>query len=624
MNYKTDNNGHYIVPLRDFVIKSKKTTGIVRCECPMCRDERTHGHQACVKLNMNTGWGNCFKCGRVFVTEESYSEWRRKWKRCEPKAGAYKSPDILSLRADFTPACLEYLKYRCISPDTARKAGVQCMVKYFGMGQREDYLAFRFLDGDKTVNIQYKLADREHKKFFFTPGAELIPYNVNACLGAGEVIITEGMMDTLAIMECGYDNVISVANGSGTDLRTFDKYMDSHFKPLRRIIFAGDMDENGLELRQKIVAYFGEARCDIVDWGEAKDANEVLMTQGKDAVVRYIENRKRSPLKGLVTLGDIETDIDALLENGMPVARTIGMAGFDPYLKIEDGLLYLGFAAPGNGKSAFVDYIVAAMVHMYDFHVLIFSPEKYPVARHYAEFISLMLDSEFGKSAILPSAYGRAKRMVSEHISEIDGEECNDIDAILHIAQQQYYRGQMDMLVIDPFNWIRLPEVAGVTDSMKYSEVLIKLVKFIHMYNVPVFLMHHPRKFDDKTRLTINDIYGSSDFGNKADFVFTLERDTRLDATFFHCLKCRWPELGIGGATAPLRKNEHSDRFYYLVESRDENGQKCYVPLSNGRRNYIDHTDWTERLCGEGNLSDQALGDDHPLGEPNDTKDLPF
>ena len=70
-----------------------------------------------------------------------------------------------------------------------------------------DALAFTFREGNKVVNIQYKTTS---KQFAMENDCEIIPWNIDACIGQESIIITEGMMDALALMEIGYDNGIDI------------------------------------------------------------------------------------------------------------------------------------------------------------------------------------------------------------------------------------------------------------------------------------------------------------------------------------------------------------------------------------------------------------------------------
>ena len=595
-----DGYGHKVVAKEDLQISrstSAKTGGKIRCKCPECSThEGNKPNSDCVSIDLDTGWGHCFRCGTVFLLESHYKTWKEGQEKRYAKK-KYNLPTADYFMPNFGTKTMEYLKFRCISTETAHKLGIRTRVIEHG-AEKEEYLGFPFIDGSNTIDVQFKLASKTEKKFFFEQGCEKIPYNVNSAIGASQILITEGMMDAAACVECGYDAVVSLPNGAQSDLRCFDKYKD--YFAHATIIYAGDTDNPGIEARNKVAAYFGEARMKFVDWtyrwkddeGEdnmhcAKDANQLLMEKGRDAVVWCIEHAKKMNVAGLVELDSVESQLDDLYENGLPKAKDLHVAKLNNVFRIEDGLIYLGFAAPGSGKSTMMNFIMMSMVHLYDTHILVYSPEKYPTARHYSEMINVMTGKTFNKGKLIEPAYKRGKDICREYIREIDANVTNDIDGILHIAQQEYYQGLCDMLVIDPFNWIQLPEQTGITDTMKYTMLLMKIVQFAHQYKVPVFMMHHPRKFDDKTKLTINDIFGSSDFGNKSDYVFWLDRkkdeDPMKEVTYWNCIKCRWNEIGKTGTVA-LKYSTDTMRY----AGCNQNFDKTYSPISE------DTADWTK------------------------------
>jgi twinkle protein len=139
----------------------------------------------------------------------------------------------------------------------------------------------------------------------------------------------------------------------------------------------------------------------------AKDANQMLMEKGRDAVVWCIEHARKMNIAGLVELDTVESQLDDLYENGLPKAKDLHVAKLNNIFRIEDGLIYLGFAAPGSGKSTMMNFIMMSMVHLYGTHILVYSPEKYPTARHYSEMINVMTGRTFNKGKLIEPAYKR-------------------------------------------------------------------------------------------------------------------------------------------------------------------------------------------------------------------------
>ena len=300
--------GYYIYDWSDLNIKGSRDKENIRSTCPVCRDTRTHGGQACASFNRRTGWGKCFKCGAVFISREKNDEFERQLEE-RRNSIRYKAPSLNDLTTDFSSDIIAYIERRHLSLETLRRAGVKECRTADSRGREHHELAFPFLLGTETVNIQYKSID---KNFRSSPHGDTIPWNANAMLDNDTVYITEGMMDALALMECGVMNVISVPNGSGSSLDCFDN-VKTLMAGVKHFVFAGDTDRSGVELRERVMKLLGETRCSYVEWTApaddshpepyvAKDANEMLIARGREALLACLEKRHTRPISGLITL----------------------------------------------------------------------------------------------------------------------------------------------------------------------------------------------------------------------------------------------------------------------------------------------------------------------------------
>ena len=62
-NYEETKRGFRIVPKSDFDFRQIRGD-IARSTCPDCREERGHPSDPSVRMNLKTGLGKCFHCGR--------------------------------------------------------------------------------------------------------------------------------------------------------------------------------------------------------------------------------------------------------------------------------------------------------------------------------------------------------------------------------------------------------------------------------------------------------------------------------------------------------------------------------------------------------------------------------
>ena len=162
------------------------------------------------------------------------------------------------------------------------------------------------------------------------------------------MIITEGEFDCMVISQVGFSNVISVPNGASTgnnNLSWLDNCIE-YFDEVERIILATDKDNPGINLRTQLSARLGVERCMKVEFGDCKDANEVLQLHGADALKDIINAAEPFPIDGAFTVVDVEDELNNIYLNGLKRGYTIDMPDFDKLMSFELGRLYIGTGIP--------------------------------------------------------------------------------------------------------------------------------------------------------------------------------------------------------------------------------------------------------------------------------------
>ena len=595
-------------------VKDTRTYGnYMRFSCPVCGHKDGHKGRRDACINLKTGFGHCFSgsCDAIFITQDKHNELekarrenREEWRRLNARKRVYYHQVDTSkiCMGDYPMAVMSYLKARCISAETAHNAHVgYCTRKSKEKateGQEVLFLAFQFIEEGEVKNCQYKSLN---KQFQFEADCKVLPWNITAALGADTLIVTEGMMDALALMECGYQNVISVPNGAGTNLSVFDEYLDFEMKGVETILFAGDMDKAGIKLREEFVRKFGQYQVKIVEWiydGQTlKDANDMLIQHGKEAVTWCIEHANDVPMDGIACLSDCEAQLDDFYQNGLPQGKTINIYGLDHLMHFELGRFIPFTGLPGSGKSTFVDNIVVRLCCQYDWRAAVFSPEKWPMARHYSEYISLITGKSAFESTLRKPSYERAKRYLEDRIIHIESGNRNTIWNILRRARYLVRNKGVKQVVIDPFNYILLEGHKGEIESTIISQVVQQCVNFAHDEHVLVMLVAHPKKLSNdgvQKKLTLADIYGSMAFYNQADIGVVLYSDEitwtdrnrsmhSMRATWVDVQKMRWKELGQLGKR-PIVLCTKNNRFYGCTEVSHD--PLMYKPLE------FDEFDW--------------------------------
>jgi len=550
-----------------------------RFHCPLCGDEDKHRKRTDGSFNEDKGVGHCFCCGATFFA----AKWTYK-----PSKELMEHKAEISL-GPYPSSIMTYLKQRGISADTMHKLGVgwaELPDKESPDGKKT-FLAFRFLEQGQVYNVQYKAVDKE---FRFEKGCRIMPWNIDSVLGAETIYITEGMMDAAVLVQCGYESVISLPNGCGTNMACFDPYL-LHFSGVR-IIYAGDMDEKGIEKRKEVARYFANNEMYYVEWTEGKDANDVLLAGGAELVSYCInEHCKVMPPPGVCGIDDQIDAVWELISNGVPKFPGINLHGFKHLVRFEPGRLLVMSGYHGAGKSSFADYIMMSLAVQQGWKAAVYSPEKYPMSLHYYELGQILMGREMSLKNFTPQAITRGLKFLQSNIFHIT-DESNTIEDIIASATMLVHQQGIRVLLIDPFNYIELPVLSGANDTQKISYVLKRMVDFAHQEKVLVILVAHPKKpqtdgahkKSEPQLPSLYDIAGSADFYNKCDYGLILQRQ-RSDEytkvaplTYVHVLKIRFRHLGQVGCRA----------FGYDTTSGRFVGTKDDYTLMDG-----DNSDWS-------------------------------
>lgn len=286
-----------------------------------------------------------------------------------------------------------------------------------------------------------------------------------------------------------------------------------------------------------------------------KDANEHLAQFGAESLGICIEQAEEIPLEGVFTAEELAGELRALYENGMSSGAETGWENFDKYCTLELQRLLLISGRPGDGKSEWLDELVMRLCLRHQWKVAYFSPENMPIVYHHRKLIEKLTGFGFNPSVgMTEELYQKSVQFLTENVCHIlPGDEDYSIDTILQKARGLVVRKGIRILVIDPLNRIdqRLPP--GQTELQYLSSLLNSLSRFATHYHCLVILVAHPRKMNRNPLTGVTpcvgmyDIFGSSDFYNKADFGIIVERDDQKGLVTIHVEKVKFKHLGTPG-----------------------------------------------------------------------------
>ena len=210
---------------------------------------------------------------------------------------------------------VKYLQGRGISEEICRK--YEITVK----PDNDKILVFPFKDNFGELKlIKYRNIDPEsqgakewsHKG---ATGASCMPilFGMNHCEGFGQLVITEGQIDSLSLVEAGVQNVVSVPTGKNGF--TWIPHCWDWLTKFQSIVVFGDCERGEVTLAAELMKRFPEKVkvVKIEDYKGCKDANEILQKYGKEDLIHAVQNAESAPAKHIKEMADVEAiDIESI------------------------------------------------------------------------------------------------------------------------------------------------------------------------------------------------------------------------------------------------------------------------------------------------------------------------
>ena len=573
-------SGDKTLYIEDFQHYLSGRSGQVKVRCPFCDEMRRDKRDKSLSIDATTYLYHCHYCQASGVLRSKMGEILSKDQRnFQPKKKTYSRPTKkINTDKRYSESFLSWFQGRCISEDTLRKAKVTQETEVMPNVGKTGVVAFNYYLNGELVNIKFRTRE---KGFKMVSGAQVIPYNLdsieNKAFKEGEerhCFITEGEMDTLTLIECGYEHAISApAGGGNTNLEFLDDFIDSHFDQLDYIYICVDNDNVGMGFRHELIRRFGEDRCRIIDYpAPCKDINEVLMKYGKDAVKKCVENYTELRPDGIQELVDVESSLDDIFHNGLQKGATVGIPSVDKIVSFKTGMLNVVTGVPSHGKTYLLNYLLIKLNLIHDWKVAFFSPEFYPVSLHISQVIETMGGQRFSAQNYNYKTYEAMKSYMCKNFFFIDPND-TDIGSVLDRAKYLIRKKGIKVLVIDPFNALTDKERKSVKQDEYISDFLQKLRWFARKFDVAIFLVMHPvkQKKLDNGLYPVCDLYdckGASEIFDKADMGITVWRNHLEDYAEMHVTKIKFRHLGEKGR-ATFKFNTRNGRYVEIDSAED-------------------------------------------------------
>lgn len=542
----------------------RNTSGQEKTKCPECSPNRRKKADPCLSVNIDEGIWKCHHCG-----------WKGSLKK---KNDTYIPPPPIVKpeppKTDIPDKVYKWFKDRGIS---------QTIVDDAKIGYDNRWIHFPFYKDGEVVNIKSRTADKQFRQ---SKNAEKCFYRFDVMSGMETIIITEGEMDALSLVEAGYNNVVSVPDGaiapnSNPSDRKFSYLLsaEEHLMNATTIILAMDNDSSGNAMREELSRRIGREKCYRVNYPEGcKDMNEVLIKHGEDRLTEIITDAHPYPIDGVVLIDDVLEDAIDLLNTPDTKGLTTGWEALDEYYRISPSEVTIVTGVPNMGKSEWMDALMINLIQDNGWKFGIFSAENFPVKHHLLKLVGKFTNKPFWGNDRMEEATARnSMNILNEHIKFIGTQEDSvTMESILDQARILNFRYGLNGLVIDPWNTIEHKFRDGESETNYVSRILASLNTFAKIHEIHIWVVAHPRKMEsDNNRKPVvptpYDISGSANFYNKADNCITVHRHRSDDDDYvgIHVQKVRFQYKNGTTGTGKLSYNVRSGNYFeYFSEDK--------------------------------------------------------
>lgn len=621
----TRSSGSYTIT----VDGSKPESDIV---CPICSPNRKPDHRSDKKLNVNISkevWrcNHCGEGGRLYDKDER-----------EIRMEMIRQRGLTPLKkktTDFSPMNDSLIKWvmevRKISEKALYALKWRQSRANFRVGDKfeeRDALAFMvYIDGT-LINVHYRDKD---KNFTREKAADTVPYNWDSIKGRKVVYLVEGEIDVGAILsiediEKGWINKIgcaSVPNGSTVTAAEKEEYektgnitvekqlklewlnkLYNDLDGVENVVICTDDDATGIKLRKELARRIGIERCSYVSFAHrelsngkrCKDADDVLIHFGVEALYEDLKNAKNFPSPNVVSDEEASEEIDDFYENGLPMGQSVGYNVLDKHFTLQKGHPICFYGWPGHGKTTVVLNIMVNMTTLYGWNWGLYCPENYPPKLLYATLIEIYTGKSFQRSErntpLTKDEYIKAKKFIINHFKIVDNLAGFSVKALITEMEILRRRYDIDGFLIDPWNSLN----DATHDIERMNQQLNSLIRWGLFNKVCVIFSVHPstpdKKVDSSVKPNVFQLEGGLIWNKKMYSMVCIHQPLKHDITdctlHFDVTKNKWHKTmgiptSVTGNPIEMKVNRSNNRLL------DLDGNTPLTPGAKGVRTRSDN-----------------------------------
>lgn len=547
----------------DFGIQlSSGATGNARTTCPQCSAQRKKPHVKCLSVDVSEGIWLCHHCAWAGSLKDGAKDWGEPEKWRKPEWRRPKLPPMTALPR----SVVDWFKGRGIPESVLARNRIRCEEVYIpGADGHARAIGFPYYRAGELINVKWR---DNAKNFAMEAGAERILYGLDDIDETDVLVWVEGEVDKLSLEAAGFTKVVSVPDGAPSvgskSYASKFAFMETAEEKLAKVplhILAVDSDEPGKWLEDELARRLGREKCRRVRWpAGCKDANEVLMRDGRESVAALVASAEPYPLEGVFEVADRAANVRSLHEKGFERGHQTGWKAVDRLYTVRPGEFTVVTGIPSSGKSNWLDCLLVNLAELHGWTFGIFSPENLPLEQHMAALIEKRVRKPFHRGPterMTERELDEGLRWANDHFSWIlpPQEDNWTIENVLELARQVCFRKGIRGLVVDPWNELEANRPAGMTETEYVSSALKRARVFARERGIHVWIVVHPAKLlRDKAGEypvpTLYDCSGSAHWRNKADNGLCVWRDLRGEdqpTVQIHVQKVRFRQIGMRG-----------------------------------------------------------------------------
>ena len=417
----------------------------------------------------------------------------------------------------------QYISKRKISENTCKYANIKT--------DKRGNIVFQYNNElGEHISNKYRPArkinkDKKELKMWFEKETNINTlYLMDKANYLESLVICEGELDALSLIESGYKNAVSVPTGCKST-----EWINVNWDFLEKfeeVIIWFDNDEAGREGAKEVFNRLPNNSVKIVCSELCNDINEILFKYGKEVVLEEFLKASTPTIDGVKTTKQIKMF-------NIYEAETVGLGISkldNEIIGIPLGSLSVITGRTGEGKSTILNQFFIGESIRQGYKVFLFSGE---LTESNAK--GWLLDTLANEKDLLEFTnkkgikYKKISNSAIEKIDDVlDGkfflytEEDYSINAILSKMEIMAKRYGVKVFCIDN---LMVTENDEKDELRNQTEIVKKLKSFAKKYRCIVNLVAHPRKPQNgQEGLNKSDISGSANITNLADYVMIIQR----------------------------------------------------------------------------------------------------